>query len=342
MAKTISWGIIGTGQIAEMFADGLAQSQTGILTAVASRMQETADRFGDRWNIPHRYHSYEQILMDEEVQVIYIATPHPFHAEWCIKAANRGKHVVCEKPIGLNYADARAVVDACRCNHVFLLEAFMYRFHPHISKLLELLREGRIGTVRVLQATFAIHPPADPDGRLLKNSLGGGSIMDVGCYCASIARIIAGIALGKDFADPIRIQAVGYLGPTNVDEYSVAVLEFPSGILAQLFCGIQVNADQHLAVYGSEGSIHIQWPFTPRSGKHQALLVKRNDQTQPQIITMETTIGLYTIEADLVAHYIENCQIPEMSYENTLGNMRTLDQWRAAIGMVYEQEKGQR
>ena len=162
MSRTLSWGILGTGLIAGVFANGVKQSQTGTLVAVGSRSQAAADTFGETWRIPHRYSRYEDALADQSVQAVYLALPHPFHAEWAIKAAEAGKHVLCEKPIALNHAEAMAIVEAAQRHDVFLMEAYMYRCHPQTRKLLELIRSGVIGQVRVIQATFSFQADAHP------------------------------------------------------------------------------------------------------------------------------------------------------------------------------------
>ena len=155
MSKALNWGIIGTGTIAHIFAGGIAKSSTGTLVAVGSRTQDAADSFGATWHVPRRYGSYSDLLMDKDVQAVYISTPHPLHAEWAIKAADAGKHILCEKPLALNYAQAETMIEAARRNDVFLMEAFMYRCHPQTAKLVELIRSGAIGRVCVIQATFS-------------------------------------------------------------------------------------------------------------------------------------------------------------------------------------------
>ena len=180
MTEKLTWGILGTGTIAGTFAKGLQASETGKLLAVGSRTQEAANTFGERWNISHRHGSYEALLANKDVQAIYISTPHPMHAEWAIKAAEAGKHVLCEKPIGLNAAEAMAIIEAARRNNVFLMEAFMYRCHPQTAQLVELIRSGTIGEVRVIQATFSFATTFNLEKSLLNNALGGGGILDVG------------------------------------------------------------------------------------------------------------------------------------------------------------------
>lgn len=150
MSSTLNWGILGTGHIAHIFANGLRQSKTGTLLAVGSRTQESANAFGETWGVPLRYASYTDLLMDSDVQAVYISTPHPLHAQWAIQAAEAGKHILCEKPLAINSGQARAMVEAARSNNVFLMEAFMYRCHPQTEKLVELISSGVIGQVRVI------------------------------------------------------------------------------------------------------------------------------------------------------------------------------------------------
>src|ERR1700761_375516 len=235
----LSWGIIGAGGIAGTFAQGLAKSRTGKLVAVGSRSQEGADAFAKKFGPLRAHSSYEALLADPEVQAVYISTPHPMHAEWCIKAARAKKHILCEKPLTLNHAEAMVVAEAARENGVLLMEAFMYRCHPQMAKLVELIRSGAIGQVGVIQASFSFHAGFNPEGRLFKNELGGGGILDVGCYVTSISRLIAGAAQGKPFAEPLRLAGFANLHPdAKTDLYAVASAEFPGGILAQLATGV--------------------------------------------------------------------------------------------------------
>ncbi|MDH7571262.1 MAG: Gfo/Idh/MocA family oxidoreductase, partial [Armatimonadota bacterium] len=163
MSRKLKWGILSTGRIAGVFAKGLAASTTGELVAVGSRNQASADRFGEEFGLSRCYGSYEALLADPEVEAVYIAVPHPFHAEWAIKAADAGKHILCEKPLTLNYPEAMAVVEAAVRNDVFLMEAFMYRCTPQTAKLVELIREKAIGEVRLIQANFAFHGGWQPE-----------------------------------------------------------------------------------------------------------------------------------------------------------------------------------
>src|SRR4051794_27763773 len=155
MSGPLRWGILSTGRIAHSFAAALAETESGTLVAVASRDQATADRFGDEFGVPHRHASYELLLADPDVDAVYIATPHPAHAKWAIRAGEAGKHTLGKKPLTLNHPTAMGVVAPASRNGVFLMEAFMYRCHPQTSRFVELLREGAIGQVRVIHATFS-------------------------------------------------------------------------------------------------------------------------------------------------------------------------------------------
>lgn len=335
MPSKLAWGIISTGRISGKFAEGLAESKTGQLLAVASRDKAKADQFGDQHNVPKRYGSYEELLADREVQAVYISTPHPMHAEWAIKAADAGKHILCEKPITLNYDEATAVIEAARRNDVFLMEAFMYRCNPQTHKLVELIRKKSIGEVRMIQAAFGFNAGWNPEGRLMNRALGGGGIMDVGCYPVSFSRLVAGVAHDKPFEDPIEVKAAGHIGETGVDDWTAAILKFSGDIVAQVSTSVQLSQDNSARIYGSEGWILIPNAWTPNEGK----IIVYAAGKEPEEITFDKR-DIYGIEADTVAEYLDKRQAPSpaMSWDDTLGNLKTLDAWRAQIGLAYEHE----
>lgn len=341
MSKILKWGIIGTGSIAKIFARGLKNSKTGKLIAVGSRSQESADKFGQEFTLTRRYGCYEDLLSDPDVQTVYIAIPHSFHAEWAIKSAKAGKHILCEKPIGINHSEAMAIIEAASENDVFLMEAFAYRCHSQIAKLIELIEQKIIGKVKVIQATFSFCAGFDSQSRLFANNLGGGGILDVGCYCTSMARLIAGIANGKNFEEPIEVKGVSHIGEkSRVDEYAIASLKFPGGIIAEISAGVAVDQENVVRIFGEEGSITVLNPWIPsrESGLTKILINKKGEV---QEISIETTEWLYAIEADTVAKNIKVRQAPSpaMTWEDTLGNMKTLDLWRSSFGFVYDSEK---
>ena len=336
--STLSWGIIGTGYIARIFAQGLKGSKTGNLLAVASRNLDVAQKFGKEFDVPFQYGSYDELIANPNVQAIYIALPHILHAEWSIRAANAGKHILCEKPLAMNYAEALAIVDAAKRNDVFLMEAFMYRCHPQTAKLIELLCNKEIGDVRVIQATFSFHADFDPNNRTLNYERGGGGILDVGCYPISMARLIAGVSLGQEYAEPIEVYGVGNVGKlSKIDEWAIGCLKFSHGILAQVATGVCLNQENVVRIFGSDGDIFIPSPWVPggREPGITRIFVRKRGETRPKEIITETNVGLYSMEADVVAENIKKRQSPVMKWEDSLGNMKTMDRWRNVVGVSY-------
>jgi predicted dehydrogenase len=336
-APLLRWGILGTGAIAHTFARALRQSRLGKLEAVASRSQEAVTAFTAEF--PARGHdSYEKLLAEPDVDAVYITTPHPFHADWCERAARAGKHILCEKPLTMNHAEAQRVARAARENRVFLMEAFMYRCHPQTAKLLELVREGAIGELRMIQVAFSFYREFDPHARLFNPGLGGGAILDVGCYTASIARLLAGVATGRPFAEPLSIHGHATLSPvTGVDLYAVATAEFPGGILAQLACGVGVDQERTLRLYGSRGIIEVPFPFSmSKEGGASLIHLKRPGIPEVETISVHADQPLFAIEADTVAAAIRAGQLesPVMPVADSLGNAAMLDAWLACTKTV--------
>jgi predicted dehydrogenase len=339
MGNKLRWGILGTGRIARTFAGALKESQTGELAAVGSRSRESAAHFAAETGARVAHGSYDALLADASVDAVYIAAPHPMHAEWAVRAAAAGKHILCEKPLAVNHSEAAEIVDAARRNDVFLMEAFMYRCHPQTTKLVELLREGAIGEVQFLKAKFSFRGPFDQQSRIFNHALGGGGILDVGCYPMSMARLVAGAACGRPFDEPSEIRACGNIGPqSRVDETAVASLKFPSGMLAQIACGITLATENNVRIWGTEGSIIIPspWVIAPQGGFTKIIIFKDG---LPAEVVVDADRGLYTYEADHVAAHIADRQAPAMTWEDSLGNMRALDTWRAQVGLRYEFEK---
>jgi predicted dehydrogenase len=342
--KKVRWGIIGTGGIARQFARGLGASMIGELYAVGSRAQETAEAFGRDFDVPRRYGSYTDLLADDAVDVVYNSLPNHLHLDWTIRAARAGKHVLCEKPLTVNAAEAERVLEVAQGANVFLMEAFMYRCHPQTLKLVDLIRDGAIGEVRVIQAAFGYDLGDGEDAYRnirLRNDACGGSIMDVGCYTVSMARLIAGAALGLSRpAEPEVLQGVAHIGARGgVDEWSAAVARFPSGAVADLVCGARVTVQSTVRVWGSLGDIEVPVPWNPVTGK----IVLTRLGKDPEEIEVPAEAGCYTLEADLVARSLPGPEAPYpcMTWEDSLNNMKALDRWRASAGLVFDAEKAQ-
>jgi predicted dehydrogenase len=333
----LRWGIISTGAIAHKFARGVLRSETGYISAVASRTEAKAQEFAHLYQIPHAHGSYEALLADPDVDIVYIATPHPQHREWVIRAAQAKKHILCEKPLGVHYDEAVEMLQAVWENSVFFMEAYMYRCHPQITRVLELIRAGTIGDVRTITARFGFRANYDLEGRLFNRTLGGGGILDVGGYCTSMARLIAGADQGAAI-EPDRVFAVGEIGAeSGVDEYAAALLLFPREVVAMVSCGLRLNQENKVRIEGTEGCITLPIPWTANvDGGEAQILVQKNGQA-PELLAV-TSPPLYALEADLVAHHIAQGHLeaawPAMTWADTLGNMRTQDKWRRAMDAV--------
>ena len=339
-SRKLRWGIISTGKIAHTFARSLAVSESGELVAVASRGSERATAFAAEFGVSRAHGSYEALLADPEVEAVYIATPHPFHAQWSVAAARAKKHVLCEKPLGMNHAEVEAIVQAARENDVFLLEAFMYRCHPQTREVARLLRAGALGQIKAIQASFGIDGAYPSSSRLLNNELGGGGILDVGCYPVSMARLVAGIANGEPFSEPLELLALGHVGESSrVDEYAAAILKFPGEVVASLATGVQLWQDNSVHIFGSEGRLSLRTPWHPANDADFSEILIERPKREVEIIRVSAPGTTYSYEIDAVRAQLEQRQAAEMSWADSLGNALTLDRWRQALGVTFAADR---
>ncbi|MQB19550.1 oxidoreductase [Agrobacterium tumefaciens] len=337
--QPIRWGIIGPGTIAKTFAESVAHSTTGKLVAIATR---NPDRPGLSDGFPGAriVNGYDALLSDAEIDAVYIATPHTGHAEWAIKAIRAGKHVLVEKPIALSAYDAEAIFHEAKKAGVFAGEAYMYRLHPQTARIVELVKGGAIGEVRIIRSSFGFSMGSfRADHRLFANESAGGGILDVGGYPVSMARLIAGAVSGQPFLEPTKVSGVAHLGQSGVDEWASAVLKFPNEIIAEVSCSIMANQDNVLRIIGSEGRIEVQdfWFASGHKGGIGKIdVIKGKDR---QTIEVAEDRYLYSFEVDAAGEAIRNQSqefaYPGMSWADTLGNLRVMDQWRASVGLEY-------
>lgn len=260
MARTDSslrWGILGTGgiahmQVADLVANGFAVS------AVGSRSQESADAFAREFGIQTAHDSYEALVADPDVDVVYVSTPHPFHAENALLAVNAGKHALVEKPFTLNAAEAHAVVDAARANGVVVMEAMWTRFLPHMLRIREIIAAGTLGDVRTLFADHNQSLPTDPEHRINNPELGGGALLDLGIYPVSFAFDLVG--------DPISVQANAAMTATGVDRQTAIIFGYAGGQQAVLHAALDTLGPNRASIIGTAGRIEIDavW-YTPTS-----------------------------------------------------------------------------
>lgn len=340
MSKKLSWGILTTGLIARKFATDLRQSRTGRLVAVGARSLADARRFADDFGAANAHGSYAALLADPAVEAVYIGTPHPWHAEWALQAARAGKHILCEKPLTMNAADTAGVLAAAKAHDVLLMEAFMYRFHPQTRKIIELVREGALGELRLIRASFNLVMSFDPQHRMFNKALGGGAILDLGCYPVSYARHIAGAVQGRDFAEPLEFHGTGRLHPVaGTDDFATAVAKFPGDILAELSCGSTHLNDNSVELHGAQGWLHVPCPFTPGlGGQDEKIILHRRDGASEEIVIRSPGVGLYAYEADAFAEALGQGarEVPLATHADTLGTARLLDRWLESVGLRYD------
>jgi len=326
MSGTIRWGILGTGAIAKKFASGLAAVDDATLVAVGSRTQERAEEFGDEFTVPRRHGSYAELGADPEVDVIYVATPHPFHKECTLLCLEGGKAVLCEKPFAINARQAQQMTDCARQKGLFLMEAMWTRFLPAICKVRAWLAEGAIGEPRMLRADFGFRSGWNPEGRLLNPALGGGALLDVGVYTVALAFMVMG-------EQPDRIESVAHIGETGVDEQSAMLLGFDEGRLAALTCAVRTATPHSARIDGTEGSILIPdfWHATEAT-------LKAGDREEHFEHPHEG--NGYNYEAAEVGRCLRAGKLEGeiMPLDETLAIMTTLDAIRAPWGLKYPGE----
>jgi predicted dehydrogenase len=249
-----------------------------------------------------------------------------------------GKHVLCEKPLTMNAAEAEEVVSAARESGVFLMEAFQYRCHPFLARMAEIVMSDEIGNVGLIESVFGFHRPFDAAHRMFNRALGGGGILDLGCYPVSISRFLAGAAMGRPFADPTDVVGLARLSETTgVDLVATASLKFENGILASLGCGPSLPQDSRVRVFGELGLLEIASKSWHAPGTPVELRVTMTDgPTRTEV--WDPSLSIYAIEADAVATAIRAGHLESfhMPLADTLGNMRTLDRWLAAAGVRYD------
>jgi len=250
--EPVKWGILSTADINRRVLPGAKQSDKVELVAVGSRDAAKAQAFAKQWEIPRAYGSYEELLDDPEVEALYIPLPNTLHVEWSIKAMEAGKHVLCEKPFDRNPENVARAFDASERTGRLLTEAFMYRHSSQTKKLQELVADGAIGELRLIRSCFS-YSLYDAGNIRLRTEVEGGALMDVGCYCVSGSRLLAG--------EPERVHAEAWYGPTGTDWVFTGVLHFPNDVLATFDCGTALPNRDELEAIGSEGSLFLDDPW---------------------------------------------------------------------------------
>lgn len=278
----LNWGLLSTARINKALIPPLRSSKRSHLLAVGSRAQEPADAFAAKWKISRAHGSYESLLADPEIDVIYNPLPNHLHAEWTIKAVEAGKHVLCEKPLALTLDEVDAITDAAQKHGRVVAEAFMYRHHPKTLKVQGLVGSGSLGNVKLLRGSFSFALNRKGDIRL-DPEMGGGSLWDVGCYPISYTRTVLD-------AEPIEVFGRQDIGPTGVDLTFVGQMIFSNGVQSQIDSSFVIPEHTYFEVVGTEGTLIVPDPFKPGS-KEKVFIVRKGKTETVKIKGQELYLG---------------------------------------------------
>lgn len=322
-ALGLKWGILGTGRIASALANGIRLSQSGELIATGSRHISTALEFTEKFG-GKAYDSYMAVLNDPEVDVVYISLPHSLHEEWTIRCAKAGKGVLCEKPFTLDFDGAQRAIDACREANVFFAEAFMYRMHPQTEQLQKLVQSGVIGEVNHIHAEFGFYVDESWTEFRGQRREGGGGLMDVGTYCVSMIRLLME-------SEPNRCEFGFKPAGDGYDASGAGLMVFEGGRTATFSSGVHLEMENHVRIYGSKGRIEVDSPWMCRG----SIWVQKQGQNEREEIAVERVTDLYANEVDRVAQFWANGEMPHMTIDDSLNNMKCLDELRKSAGLSF-------
>ena len=327
MQKKIKWGIMGPGRIAHKFAQSLKCSEAAEMTAVGSRSIERAEKFAKEYGVSRSYGSYADLAADTDVDIIYVATPHPAHFECTMLCLKAGKAVLCEKPFTLNASETKVLIKTARASKLFLMEAMWMRYLPAIVKVRELLTQGAIGETRMVKADFGNRIPWEPSGRLLNPELGGGALLDVGIYPVSFASMVLG-------ASPTKLTGVAYLGETGVDEQFSAVLGYEAGKIATLSGAVRTSLPNDARIIGTDGYIRV-----PDFWRASTLELYQNGKMEKFELPFRATGYIHEAEEAMYCLREGLTESSVMPLDESLKIMKILDTLRKQWGLKYPQEK---
>jgi xylose dehydrogenase (NAD/NADP) len=305
----IRLGILSTAHINRLVIPGAHASDKVELVAVASRERSRAEEYARKWNIERAYGSYEALLDDPHVDTVYISLPNTLHGEWSIRAVEAGKHVLCEKPMSRHPADVEEAFDAAERANRLLTEAFMYRHNPQTERVMELVRSGAIGELRLVRSAFS-YSLYDAQNIRLRVDVEGGSLMDVGCYCVSGSRLLAG--------EPESVVGHAYLGPTGTDWVFAGTLRFPGDVVASFDCGTCLPDRDELEAIGTEGSLFLDDPWHCRT---PVIEVRRDDGLER--IALDP-VDSYRLELENLSDAIRGEAPLLLGREDAVGQARAL------------------
>ena len=327
--RSLRWGLLGTGRIARKFA--LESLAAGLdVASAAARDPERARAFAAETGVPRYHGSYESLLADAGVDAVYISLPNHLHAEWSVRAARAGKHILCEKPGALDGVECSRVLGAVRRAGVFYMEGFMYRCHPLWELARALIEDGRIGDITRMESAFCYDMGAAPDQNRQRLDFAGGALMDVGCYCLSFSRMMAGC---EPVSAEARSEYASGMGPrSGVDEATSVRLEFSSGVTAAFDCAIRRPTRNFAVVHGNRGRLEIPSPWHPDADRAEVRLVLPGEEDE--FYFTGDGLSLFAREAKLVNEYLDDGECPAMDWKDSLAQAQALSALRKSAGHV--------
>lgn len=328
MKKEYNWGIIGLGNIADKFATALGSTTRGKLYAVASRSYEKAKYFSEKFGACRFYDTYDKLIEDDKIDIVYIATPHNLHYPITKKCLEYGRNVLCEKPVTINSSQFEELRELAYRKRLFYMDALWTRFLPKIEKTLEYLTADKLGEIRYLRADFGINPALNPQGRLLNPALGGGSILDIGIYPVFLSLLILG------YPDEIKVSAVN--SNTGVDVSCGIILKYKNGTIADLFSSFLVKSETSAEIAGTNGRIIL----------HRQFLAPGDISFIPEIgeeirHSFPARSNGYEYEAEEVMDCLDKCLLesPRLPLSFTSLLMKLLDEIRYLANVIYDEDK---
>lgn len=344
--QRIRWGILGAGQIATVFCNALRFSSTGSLAAIASLDLRRSKQLAELFNCPKYYANYDDLVKDRDIDAVYIANLNVDHAGCAILAASHGKHILVEKPIATQLRDIETMFDAANASKVLLLEGFMYRYHPQLVKVKELIQSGKLGQITTLSSSFGYNGPKDPTHRVYQKDQGGGAILDVGCYTMSMARYLAQIILDDTALVPMEIRAFGE-SKNGVDVHSTAIVKFSEELSAHLTTSLLIDLPNQTTILGTEGTLTIPQPWLPSSPcrfakkplvtissfpqAHLHLSYSKDMEQVHEIYSISVDKDLFSYEIDYFTQAILQGLNNDLSYQESFNNFQALEIWKQQI-----------
>ncbi len=319
MKQKVKWGVLGAARIAvEKVIPAMQEGEFTEVCAIASRDQRKAQEAASHLGIQNAYGSYEQLLEDPEIEAVYNPLPNHLHVPWSIRAAEAGKHVLCEKPLALSAQEARELVDARDRTGVQIEEAFMVRTHPQWLKVRELVQSGTLGEIRAIQGFFSYYN-RDPENVRNVPEWGGGGIMDIGCYPIVTSRFVLG-------REPKRVFGVLEMDPEfNVDRLASGILDY-GDVQSSFACSTQMVAHQRMLFFGTTKKVEVEIPFNAPPDRPCRLFVSGGDLFGEDVETIELPVcNQYTIQGDLFSSCIRGERNPPMTLEDSVQNMAVID-----------------